>query len=351
MRLASLIAALLAGLAAACGGGSPSTPDGRPDANVIPIDTPANVWTWVEIPGTKCANGTPAGFGVNRSTVGPDLFVFFQGGGACWDGPTCFVTKTSSHIEDTYTAATLAMEGYAGTVDHTPAANPLAQATYIYIPYCTGDLHAGAMQRDYDVNGQLRSVAHVGATNSQIFADTLRAAFPDARTVWLAGSSAGGYGATLNMHRFVDAYPGAAVHLLQDSSPFVPVLANYATWQSSWMLQYPPGCTDCTTSFPAVVDAVAAANPSSRIGLLHYDDDVVIRAYFGYAATAGALVPATDELLANQYDRPTTKAFVLAGAGHTMLSQIGAITGPNGVKLADWVLQWVTGDAAWATVR
>ena len=345
------IAPLLASLAVACGGDSPAGPDARPDANVIPIDTPENLWTWVEIPGTTCANGTPAGFGVNRSTGSPDLFVFFQGGGACWDGTTCFVSKTSSHIEDTYTAATLASEGYSGAADHTDPANPLGQASFIYVPYCTGDLHAGTVEREYDVNGQLRSVAHVGATNTQIFVDTLRAAFPDARTVWLGGASAGGFGATFNLHRFVEAYPQAGVHLLQDGAPFVPVLSNYETWQSAWMLAYPPGCTDCGASFPAVVDAVAAANPTSRIGLLHYDDDAVIRAYFGYAATPGAMVPATDMLLANQYDRPTTKAFVLAGAGHTMLAQAGTITGPGGVKLADWVLQWVRGDAAWATVR
>lgn len=339
MRLAAVLI-----LVGACGGDSDSPP-------VIPIDTPENVWTWVEIPGSKCANGTPAGFGVNRSTVGPDLFVFFQGGGACWDGTTCFVSKTSSHIEDTYTAATLAMEGYSGTANHADAANPLAAATFIYVPYCTGDLHAGTVERDYDVSGQLRSVAHVGGTNAQIFVDTLKGSFPDAGTVWLAGASAGGFGATFNMHRFTAAYPAAGVHLLQDGSPYVPVLTNYATWQSSWELQFPPGCTDCATSFPAVVDAVASAHPTSRIGLLHYDDDAVIKLYFGYANTAGSMVPATDMLLANQYDRPTTKAFILAGQGHTMLSQIATLTGPGGVRLADWVLQWARGDVAWATVR
>jgi len=341
------LAAVLASLAAACGG-DPSSPDAP---SVTPIDTPANTWTWVEIPGSQCANGTPAGFGVNRSTVGPDLFVFFQGGGACWDGMTCFVSKTSSHIEDTYTAATLAQEGYSGMANHVDPANPLAAGTFIYVPYCTGDLHAGTTVRDYDVSGQQRSVAHVGGTNAQIFVDTLRAAFPDAHTIWLAGSSAGGFGATFNMHRFVTAYPTASVHLLQDGSPYVPVLTNYASWQSAWQLQFPPGCTDCASSFSNVVDAVATANPSSRVGLLHYDDDAVIKLYLGYSDTAGSMVPATNMLLADHYNRPTTKAFVLAGQGHTMLSNIATITGPGGIKLSDWVLQWARGDAAWATVR
>jgi len=340
MRIATLLI-----IAAACGGDSDSP-------SVIPIDTPENTWTWVEIPGTTCANGTPAGFGVNRSAVGSDLFVFFQGGGACWDGASCFVSKTSSHIEDTYTAAMMASEGYSGVANHVvDPANPLLAATFIYVPYCTGDLHAGTALREYDVSGTPRSVAHVGGTNAQIFVDTLRESFPDAGSVWLAGSSAGGFGATFNMHRFVAAYPAAGVHLLQDGSPYVPVLTNYATWQSSWEVAFPPGCTDCANNFPAVVDAVATAHPTSRIGLLHYDDDAVIKAYLGYPATAGSMVPATNMLLAEQYDRPTTKAFIIAGQGHTMLSQIATLTGPGGVKLSDWVVQWVKGDAAWATVR
>jgi len=112
MRLLALAGVLALG---ACGGGGGDAIDaavddgGGSDAFVIG-DTPAGTWTWVEIPGTMCANGTPAGIGVNRSTQSGDLFVLFQGGGACWDGPTCFTQRTSSHIEDTYTMATLTME-------------------------------------------------------------------------------------------------------------------------------------------------------------------------------------------------------------------------------------------------
>lgn len=349
MRPLPLIAVLLVG----CGGDSPTTDaaagDDGPAADAPSLDTPANTWTWVEIPGTMCANGTPAGIGVNRSTEsgGGDLFILFQGGGACWDGPTCFVQSTSVHIEDTYTMATLTQELGTALVNHADTTNPLAHATWIYVPYCTGDLHAGARHAEYTVSGSTRTVEHVGATNTQRFVDVLRASFPDA-DLWVAGISAGGFGATLNFHRLRAAWPDAAIHLLQDGSPFVPVLAGYATWQASWSLQFPPGCSTCATSFSAVVDAVSSANPTSRIGLLHYDNDQVIRQYFGYT---GSMVAATDTLLAEQYDLPTTHAFVIAGAGHTMLGQIGTLTGPGGVRLIDWVYQWARGDAGWATVR
>jgi len=212
MRFAALASVLALG-AFACGGddGGSGDVDAAVDAadnvDAQTINTPANTWTWVEIPGTMCANGTPAGVGVNRSTEagGGDLFILFQGGGACWDGTTCFTTRTSSHIEDTYTMATLTQELGSAVVNHADSTNPLAAATWIYVPYCTGDLHGGARHAEYAVGTGTRTVEHVGATNTQRFVDVLRANFPDADTIWLAGVSAGGYGATLNLHRFTSS--------------------------------------------------------------------------------------------------------------------------------------------------
>jgi hypothetical protein len=34
-----------------------------------------------------------------------------------------------------------------------------------------------------------------------------------------------------------------------------------------------------------------------------------------------------------------------------MLGQINTLVGSGGVRLSDWVDQWIRGDAAWATVR
>lgn len=340
--LASISASLCALLLAACGDDGGAGPrDAAPDAAAI--DTPPNTWTWVPFPGTTCGNGTPAGIGVHRSTTSDDLFVYFSGGGACWDGPTCFVQKSSIHIEDTYDAATLAAEVAFLQPDRSDPNNPLSRATFVYVPYCTGDLHAGVQTRTYPVGGVDRTVHHTGATNTQQFVERLRATLPGAATIYLAGSSAGGYGATLNFHRFASAWPAAQVHLLQDSSPFVEVRSNYAAWQGAWELQFPPGCSDCAASFPSVVGAVAAAHPSARIGLLHFDNDAVIRSYFGYP---DSLVPATDALLAAQYARPNTKFFVQPGDGHTMIGGLATIPG-----LGPWVAQWVLGDPAWTSVR
>lgn len=314
------------------------------DAPPPSLDVPANKWTWVEIPGTTCANGSPAGIGVNRAaTGGGPLNIYFEGGGACWDTATCTANPPLAiNLDVTYDAAKLASDTAALVVDRS-ATNPYANATYVFIPYCTADLHAGAKVTAYPSGPTLH---HTGGMNAQAFVAAIAAAFPDAPTVWVSGSSAGGYGATLNFHRFTSAWPSAGVHLMEDSSPFLPFQANYSIMQNAWNIEFPPNCTSCASSFTSVFDAVVAAHPSSRIGLMTFDNDQTIAAYFGYTS----LVQPQDDLITSHFNHANTHVFEVVGTSHTMLGNVGAYT-VNGVPLATWLTQWLTGDAAWATVR
>ncbi len=197
------------------------------------------------------------------------------------------------------------------------------------------------------MSGKSRTVHHTGGLNAQVIVDALHATLPNVSRIWLTGSSAGGYGATLNQHRYADAWPAAAIEILQDSAPFVDFMGDrYAQWTQVWGISLPPACAGCSTSFPAVIDAIAAAYPSTRIGLLTYDEDATVKAFFGYP---GSLMPAIDSLLANQYAHPTTHAFVLSGASHTMLGKYQTLAAPDGTTLKSWVAQWATGDPAWTT--
>ena len=45
-------------------------------------------WEKVELPGTKCGNGSQYKFFVHR-TSSPNLMFLLEGGGACWDFETC----------------------------------------------------------------------------------------------------------------------------------------------------------------------------------------------------------------------------------------------------------------------
>ena len=50
-----------------------------------PIQAKPNSWQWVPFPGTACADGSPTGLGVNLSPGATRAFIYFEGGGACWD--------------------------------------------------------------------------------------------------------------------------------------------------------------------------------------------------------------------------------------------------------------------------
>jgi hypothetical protein len=290
---------------------------------------------------------------VNLQPSSPDLLVYMEGGGACWDGNTCFTLQTANQIAAPYTEATfksdLTMIDASGLFSRTDADSPFAGASFVYVPYCTGDVHAGSTVQNYDVDGQTRTVHHVGGLNAQVIVDTVHATLPSVSRVWLAGSSAGGYGVTLNAHRYVAAWPDASVEILQDAAPFVDVMGgNYPIWQQAWGIVFPSYCTGCDTSFPAVIDAITSANPSSRIGLLTFTEDTVVKLFFGYTDT---LVPALDSLITNQYAHPTTHAFVVPGTSHTMLGDYLTMTAADGTPLKAWVAQWATGDPAWTTIQ
>jgi hypothetical protein len=289
---------------------------------------------------------------VNLEGASSDLLVYMEGGGACWDATTCFVLKAAAHIDVPYTEALFVSDvnslNASGMFSRTDAASPFAGASFVYVPYCTGDVHAGTAVRSYDVGGQSKTVHHTGGLNAQIVVDAVHATLPNVTRIWLTGSSAGGYGATLNLPRFAAAWPSAAIELLQDSSPFVDVMGgNYPLWQQAWAIAFPPTCADCATSFPAVIDAITTTYAATRIGLLTFTEDATIKAFFGYS---GSLMPAITSLLANQYAHPTTHAFVLSGSSHTMLGNYLTLQAPSGTTLKSWIAQWATGEPAWTTV-
>ncbi len=345
---------LMLGLAsvalAACGSSSTPPPEAGPDS---PIVAPAGEWTWVPVRGTTCGDGSGAGVGVNLQPGSTDLLVYMEGGGACWDANTCFTLGTAVQIATPYTARNFSIDvtmlEATGLFSRTDPASPFAGASFVYVPYCTGDVHAGTNVQAYDVGGQTKTVHHLGAYNARAIVDTLQATFPSLSHIWLTGSSAGGYGATLNQSRYVAAWPDASVEVLQDSAPFLDVMdGNYPVWQQAWGTMFPPLCTGCDASFSAVMDAVTAANPSSRIGLLTFTEDSTLKFFFGYS---GSLLPAITSLLANQYNHPTTHAFVVAGTSHTMLGDYLTMTAADGTTLKSWIAQWATGDPAWTTVQ
>ena len=243
---------------------------GNPEDDVTPrvnLAGPTGLWAWFDIPGTRCGNGSQTGIGVNIGT-GTDLLIYLEGGGACWDELTCSVgidgLGLASYIHSGYGREQFdAATPRAGIFDRELPDNPFRDATMIYVPYCTGDLHAGSATQRHPI--AQRTMHFAGRQNLEADLAQIVASFPEPSRVTLAGSSAGGWGSTFNYGRVAEAFGDVRVDLVADSSPMFAryglLLLGWRAWGLSSAL--PPDCASCADDFRAVLPHYASAYPGS----------------------------------------------------------------------------------------
>ena len=369
MRQRLLVAGLLAGLlalsSASCGS-SPADPDGsvaQVDASVgsdagalidagsappsgEPFTGPSNEWLYFPIEGARCGNGSTMPVMVNLGSDPDQVVVYLQGGGACWDAISCFAAGTASHINDTLDEPTMRAE--VPNIIRAPE-SPWRDATWVYVPYCTGDVHAGTRVATYGTVGGDREVHHVGARNLDAILARVHATSPTPSRVTAVGVSAGAYGVTINFWRFRQRWPGVRVDVLADSGPAIDAPpSRFTAWLGAWDPEIPPGCEGCTTGFSAMMPHYAATvTEPHRFALLSYDADSVIRGFFSLNEQqfGDALDGVRAQMAASDYQR----SFVLSGSQHTMLGEWGVSTS-GGVSLGEWLAAFATDDSSWGDV-
>ncbi|MFO0548756.1 MAG: pectin acetylesterase-family hydrolase [Polyangiaceae bacterium] len=325
------------------GGGGDLGGGGAGGGGVQPIEATPDTWVWVPIEGTTCGNGSTAGVGVNLHEGSNILIVAMSGGGACWDDTMCNgTTPTSVHLHETLTEAIVAPEF--PLVDRTDPSNPFSAASWVYVPYCTGDLHWGTKITSY-TNGEIH---HTGATNMQTILARVAATRPGTTTTYLLGGSAGGYGVSLHWGTTKQAFPGSAVHILADASPLVmPHGSRWATMLTAWAPAFPEACTNCEAEPGALLDTLATAYPTSRYALLSYDEDEVISQYFGFTGDLGSTL---DAMTAAHFDpHPNTKYFIAPGTEHGVLGD--PVIAPDGTSVTDFFFAWLIGAPTWKSER
>jgi hypothetical protein len=340
--------AAVAVLAASCGS-DPGTADASPIVGLS-----AGAWTWVDFPDSACDDGSPTGIAVSPGT-GSDLVVFLNGGGACWDYLTCVVLGTAAggpfgraQFED------LAARGLPGSIlDRTLAGNPFRDATLVFVPYCTGDIHGGNQVASYQGPGGSFRIHHVGHANLEAFARRVAATWPSPRKLVVAGASAGGFGALVNYDTLRRRFPSSQGYLVDDSGPPLEPGAVSQTlldaWFRSWRLGdvLDPLCgSPCRAGLSPGLAAVAARYPKDRLALLSSLQDSVIS---GYLLLDGdrfqqELLRLSARVAASL---PNARTFLVGGSGHTMLGSPAGVA--QGVSLLEWIAQQVSDDPAWSS--
>lgn len=354
-------AAVLAGLAA-CSSSPAAVPDAATgDAATVlpaePLSGPAGTWTFVDIAGSACDDGTPTGIAINPSpNAGAGLLIYFVGGGACWDYLTCAVLNASTHGPYGRAQFEAQRGALGGTIlDRSVAGSPFVDYHLVVVPYCTGDLHAGDNVATYQSNGTTRVIHHKGHANVRAFLPRLLATWPRPPKLVLTGSSAGGYGASLNYDLFRSSYLAAKGYLIDDSGPLLVGDATPRTLRDAWFTQWrldstvSADCAACRNDLSQGLVTLQSKYPSDRMSLLSYTQDRVIRAYLGNASAAQFQ---TDlyQLAVSRFDPSAqSRTFFVSGESHVLLTAPSVTS--QGTSLLTFLSQQIGDSAAWNSVR
>lgn len=353
---------VLALCVAACGG---SEQDGGPPT----FGTTPKQWAYVPVDGTRCLDGSPTGIGVNLGTSG-DLVIYMEGGGACFNSSTCGNVAHPSGWGPAQFDVNIAPYNI-GLFDRTDDANPLKDATYVFVPYCTGDVHAGSKP---DGMGGRQFVGYMNVGHDL---DFIIPKSTDVRRVVLSGSSAGGFGALMNYDRTQTAFGTTPVYLLDDSGPplgdafMTPCLQKM--FRDAWNLDaaLPAGCEDCTRAdgggLTNALGWLADKYADRRLGLVTATRDGTIRSFYGFGypdcvagaqgfpmpedAFADGVAELRDQTLANH---PNFRVYSKDSAMHVWLLFQLETTSPRadggGKHLSNWISEMLDPDADWASV-
>ena len=200
-----------------------------PEPTDAPVTTPT--WETVDAPSDcMCADGSAFHSYLREASPTKVLF-YLEGGGACFSGDMC---KPGSGTYSETISPISKLEDSPGIFDFANPENPFADYSVVYVPYCTGDVHAGNITKDYG-NGVVTQ--HKGFVNASNALDTMIKRFPDTTQLVVAGSSAGSFPTPVFAGMAGDQLPNADLKVFADSSGAVPdamgfVIGNWGTLET-----------------------------------------------------------------------------------------------------------------------
>jgi hypothetical protein len=326
------------------GGAAPACDSGEP------LETPAETWTYVSIPGTECGNGSPAALVINPTRRSRHLLVALEGGGACFNEGDC----GSSFLDGINERDVADHIFYTSLFERDLASNPFADYSYVYVPYCTGDFHSGSAVSSFGVH-------HAGYTNMKAFLTRIVPTFCDADHVVVTGFSAGGFGATFNYVQVHEAFGSLPVDLIDDSGPYMQPpwmpLSAQDMMDASWNYRanMPPDCDDCASGWHALYAHGSARYPNDRISLVSALWDYSIQERFAPYTPLDSLddfqiaIDAfADEIM---IPLPNARVFYIPDNGHVYLPGALDEVVVGGVSLEQFVRRQIDDDPGWANVR
>lgn len=331
------------------------------------MDVQSNIKSeyWYEIPGMICRDGSQTGIGY-RVGDPKKLAIYINGGGACFNEPTC-ASNPKSFNQDDWINLTQT-RGHDGIFNPDNPKNPLKDYSFVFIPYCTGDVHSGTR-----TNGRALGVAdtqrYVGSFNFIKAMDFIQPYFnyKNVEEVVLFGMSAGGYGVYVNFLEVAKRFPNAKITVINDSGALFsdaqafPICLQLG-FTAIFGLPVPSDLLGCCGN-PAlglanVFEYSARKYPNAHFGFISSYEDATQRYFlsFGYNNCSGApgnqlpaplfhqaLIDLRDNVL---IPKSTWSTFYINGESHTMLGTDSLYYDRKvgGMYLYEWVDKLIKGE-------
>ena len=180
------------------------------------------------------------------------------------------------------------LNGFLGV--HTPLlnrefpGNPVADWNYVFIPYCTGDVHTGRAVTVYsDPQGIEPDLEyhHNGHDNVMAAIDWMAGQFPAIPRMLVTGCSAGGAGATANYYFVRSGLDIERSYLLADSGPIFPNSTFSAplhekindSWHVDEVLEEQPEFAALMEDFGNINTVLAEQFPDDRLAVAFFRRD------------------------------------------------------------------------------
>ncbi|MCX8073676.1 MAG: pectinacetylesterase family protein [Candidatus Binatia bacterium] len=349
-----------------------------PDTAFATITPPAVVTYQGETLRPRCAFDTPFSFFAKRGTTN-NLLIYYQGGGACWNWMTCgFLVTFDTSVDPLGSDNPNNLASPAGFANLSNPNNPFKDWNIIFVPYCTGDLHFGDADREY-TNSSTVLVYHRGYHNARVVEKWAREHFVNPDEVFVAGTSAGAYGAFFNapLHHFV--WPASHFSVLGDAGNGVITTSFLLNELPTWNLtaHIPATIPNVLAALqggglPVYVSAVASFFPHTAWA--HYttaydggsggqsgfynimlNPTNVLQWARWWDATCQWNSVAMSQLVASYASNPTNyRYYVGAGSRHGMWGLNKVYTDQSGgesMTIVDWVQAMRTRSAQWVNVQ
>lgn len=200
----------------------------RPDEVAKTDDIQDKEWYTIPFKGnTICSDGSEFAIFV-RKGASKNLIIYFSGGGACWDDTSCgqpislmsAFDGDSRDLKSFYIPSLFRFfpKAISGLGDNKNPANAFRDWSFVFIPYCTGDLHIGNVTNSYIFDGKKIEIHHNGRNNSLSALEWVFANFKNTDKIMVAGESAGAYGSAFWTPYVADHYSGKKIYQLSDGA-------------------------------------------------------------------------------------------------------------------------------------